>query len=128
MTVESQKIFNHLQRRRDGWTAVKELTGVLGLRDDRSLRGSGEDPGLLNVAAREIFETTGTVLIVRMQKPAGVRLTEDPKLVKEAKQQWDRWLWPIKEHRIDFYDRCLARMKERTVGHSTEEPQMGLGL
>lgn len=111
MTDTSEKIFELLRRAAEP-IPRDELAKQLGLQSDRQLRSQqrGEE-GILDRAAREIFETHGLVLLVGLGgKRSGIWLSRDIENVRVVREKWRHWFWALK-HRVDFYDDCIEKLQ-----------------
>lgn len=108
-------------RYRDGYITTKALALSMNILDkslnmsDRTLRGHGEDVGLIGQCSREIFKETGYCIITRMNDPAGVRLTNDKSEIESAKNQWASFVWNTKK-RLDEYDEYLRTIDSVGLG------------
>lgn len=109
MTPLSAQIFQLLEHEQE-YIPVDVLGKAL-QKTDRQLRGQNGESGILDTASREIFEEHGLLLVTSMRRPSGVRLTKDPEEIEKALGQWKKWFWPIKEHKIDHYERALRTIR-----------------
>lgn len=107
MNPTSQKIFYYLINIEHSVTS-ECLANHLGLKNARSLRSNGKD-GILEVAADEIFEETGYVLLRTMKNPRGIKLSKDVEEIEHTLAEWNAWLWHAKKNTTDFYERALKR-------------------
>ena len=114
MSETTMKVFEYLIQR-EGFVPEIDVAKALGYKDKRPLRAIGTTVGVLDRASREIFEERGLVLITRMRKPSGIKLSKDPEEIAAAKEQWVKWFWPIKKNKIDFYERCERTLRSRQM-------------
>lgn len=69
---------------------VKDLAALLGMNDDRPLRG---EDGILEKASRKIFEKHGFAIITRTGSPSGVKLSNNPEEIRNAALQLTSHHW-----------------------------------
>lgn len=103
MSPLSCKILNALECETD-YISSEELARRVGM----SARGLRGEDGPLAIAAREIYNETGFIIVRRMKQPAGIRITKDRDEVEEAYRQWLDWFSSFRPQ-LDFYRDVLNR-------------------